>query len=200
MGAAEWLQNLALTNFHEHLRCDDGDAATTNGICYSGTCQGCPAPTDDCEVAGMFDAVTQNCSPLTVKTDGTTCDSATTDILSATLKLNTPIQFVYSIEVANCLRIKPSHFDTTIRCDDGNAQTTNGICYSGTCQGCPAPTDECEVAGTFDALTQNCSPPTVKADGTACGARGTCNAGVCTGAWPSSEWKHHIRLQFQAQV
>ena len=90
MGAAEWLQNLALTNFHEHLRCDDRDAATTNDICASGICQGCPVPTEDCEIAGTFDAVTQNCSAPTVKTDGTTCDSATTDMLSATLKLNTP--------------------------------------------------------------------------------------------------------------
>ena len=32
--------NLALTNFGETLRCDDGDAATTNDMCASGICHG----------------------------------------------------------------------------------------------------------------------------------------------------------------
>ena len=108
------------------LRCDDNNSQTMNDICASGTCQGCPAPTDDCEIAGTFDPLTQQCSTPTVKADGATCD-------------------------------------------DYNAQTTNGICDSGTCQGCPVPTDDCEVAaGTFDPLTQQCSAPTVKADGTTC--------------------------------
>ena len=70
--------NLALTNFGETLRCDDGDAATTNGVCVSGTCRGCPVLTgsNDCEAAaGTFDVVTQQCSAPTLKANGTTCDS-----------------------------------------------------------------------------------------------------------------------------
>ena len=62
------------TTFHKHLRCDDYNAATTNDICDSGICQGCPVPTD-CEIAGTFDPVSQQCSAPTVKADGTTCDS-----------------------------------------------------------------------------------------------------------------------------
>ena len=76
---------------NETLRCDDNNAQTTNDMCLnSGACQGCPVLTDDCEIAaGTFDAVTQQCSAPTVKADGTTCDSATTYKLSATLKHNT---------------------------------------------------------------------------------------------------------------
>ena len=54
-----------------------------NDICDSGTCQGCP--TNNCVIsAGTFDAVTQQCSAPTVKADGTTCGSETTDKLGAT--------------------------------------------------------------------------------------------------------------------
>lgn len=63
------------TTFHKHLRCDDYNAATTNDICDSGICQGCPVPTDDCGVAGTFDAVTQQCTAPTVRGDGTSYDS-----------------------------------------------------------------------------------------------------------------------------
>ena len=42
-------------------------------------------PTGDCEVAGTFDAVTQQCSAPTAKADGTTCGSETTDKCGATL-------------------------------------------------------------------------------------------------------------------
>ena len=60
---------------------DDNNVCTlVNGICDSGTCQGCPVLTDDCEIAaGTFDAVTQQCSAPTVKADGATCDLETTD-------------------------------------------------------------------------------------------------------------------------
>ena len=68
--------NLALTNFHKRLRCDDGDAATTNGVCFSGACQGCPVPMDACGVAaGTFDPLTQQCTAPTVMADGTSYDS-----------------------------------------------------------------------------------------------------------------------------
>ena len=71
-------------------------------------------------------------------------------------------------------------------CDDNNAKTTNEICDSGTCQGCPVPTDDCGVGGTFNAATQQCSATTTKADGTACDAGGTvahgsCDTGICEG-------------------
>ena len=56
----------------------------------------------------------------------------------------------------------------TRRCDDGHPQTTNDICDSGLCHGCPVPTNDCDMAGTFDPLTQQCSAPTLKANGTAC--------------------------------
>ena len=60
-----------------------------------------------------------------------------------------------------------SHLHERFRCDDYNAQTTNDICDSGTCQGCPI--NDCVIsAGTFDPVTQQCSTPTVKADGTSC--------------------------------
>ena len=63
--------------------------ALANGICDSGTCQGCPVG-DDCVIAaGTFDAVTQQCSAPTVKADGTTCGSETTDECDETLKHNT---------------------------------------------------------------------------------------------------------------
>ena len=61
---------------------------TTNGICHSGTCQGCPVPTDDCTTAGTFDTVTQQCSAPTVKADGTTCDSENTNKCDTILEHN----------------------------------------------------------------------------------------------------------------
>ena len=77
--------NVALANFHETLRCDDYNAQTTNNICVSGICQGCP--TNDCVIAaGTFDTVTQQCSAPTVKADGATCDSETTDKFGAALR------------------------------------------------------------------------------------------------------------------
>ena len=79
----------SLQSVIENLRCDDGDAASTNDICDSGICQGCPVLTglNDCEAAaGTFDAVTQQCSAPTVKADGATCDSETTDKFGATLE------------------------------------------------------------------------------------------------------------------
>ena len=88
VGAAEWLQNLVLTTFYKRLRCDDGDAATTNDICDSGICQGCPAPEDDCAAAGTFDAVIQQCTAPAVAADGTSYDSETMDKVGATLLTN----------------------------------------------------------------------------------------------------------------
>ena len=81
-----------LLHCNERLRCDDGNTQTANDICNSGTCQGCPVLSglNDCEVApGTFDAVTQNCSAPTLKADGATCDSETTDKFGATFKHNT---------------------------------------------------------------------------------------------------------------
>ena len=55
----------------------------------------------------------------------------------------------------------------------------NGICDSGICQGCPAPTGACEIAaGTFDPLTQQCTAPTVAADGTTSAPETTDNFGA----------------------
>ena len=73
---------------NETLRCDDNNAQTTNDMCLnSGACQGCPVLTDDCEIAaGTYDVVTQQCSAPTVKADGTTCESETTDERGVTLK------------------------------------------------------------------------------------------------------------------
>ena len=67
--------NLALTNFGETLRCDDGDAATTNDMCALGTCQGCPIVTTACD-SGTWDMSIGQCS-ATSPPDGTTCDSET---------------------------------------------------------------------------------------------------------------------------
>ena len=75
------------TNFYETLRCADGDAATTNGVCVSGICQGCPLVTTACD-SGTWDMSIGQCS-ATSPPDGTTCDSETTDIFGATLNLNT---------------------------------------------------------------------------------------------------------------
>ena len=81
------------------------------------------------------------------------------------------------------MRSSPQSVIETLRCDDGDAASTNDICASGICQGCPVPTDDCEVAaGTFDTVTQQCSAPAAAANGTACGAGGTCLTGICTGA------------------
>ena len=74
------------------------------------------------------------------------------------------------------------------RCNDGNTQTSNGICFSGLCRACPVPTNDCEMAGTFDLQTQQCLSmgSGFKPDGTACDAggavaHGSCAAGVCIG-------------------
>ena len=73
-------------------------------------------------------------------------------------------------------------------CDDGNAQTTNGICDSGLCRACPVPTDDCEIAaGNYDQGSQQCSPTTTKVDGTPCDDASTqtindvCVSGLCQG-------------------
>ena len=66
--------------------CNDGDATTTNGVCFSGTCQGCPVPTGDCvAAAGTFDPLTQQCTAPTAAADGTTSASETTDNFGAAL-------------------------------------------------------------------------------------------------------------------
>ena len=50
------------------------------------------------------------------------------------------------------------------------------------------PTDDCGIAaGTYDPVTQQCSAPTVKADGTPCNdyntqtTNGVCDSGTCQG-------------------
>ena len=65
----------ATLNFHETLRCDDGGVATTNDMCASATCQGCPIVTTACD-SGTWDMSTGQCS-ATLPPDGTTCDSET---------------------------------------------------------------------------------------------------------------------------
>ena len=75
-GAVDWLQNLALTNFHKTLRCDDGDAQTTNGICDSGACQGCPIVSSECD-SGTWDLSSSQCSAL-LPPDGTACGAGGT--------------------------------------------------------------------------------------------------------------------------
>ena len=80
------------SHLHERFRCDDGDATMANGICDSGTCQGCPVLTgsNDCEIAaGTFDPVTQQCSAPTVKVDGTACDAENTTGFGFTRHSNT---------------------------------------------------------------------------------------------------------------
>ena len=70
------------------------------------------------------------------------------------------------------VKSEPTRFHQNLRCDDCNPQTANNICDSGTCVGCPV--DNCTIAaGTFDPLTQQCSPPTTKANGTTCDSETT---------------------------
>ena len=64
-------------NFPENLRCDDYNTQTTNDICGSGTCQGCPIVTTACD-SGTWDLSIGQCS-ATLPPDGTMCDSKTTD-------------------------------------------------------------------------------------------------------------------------
>ena len=78
--------NLALTNCGETLRCDDFNAQTTNNMCVSGICQGCPLVTTACD-SGTWDMSIGQCS-ATSPPDGTTSDSETTDIFGATRHLN----------------------------------------------------------------------------------------------------------------
>ena len=55
---------------------DDGDVCTlVNGICDSGTCQGCPLVTSECD-SGTWDLSTSQCS--TPPPDGTSYDSEET--------------------------------------------------------------------------------------------------------------------------
>ena len=79
-------KSIALTNCGETLRCDDFNAQTRNGVCVSGTCQGCPLVTTACD-SGTWDMSIGQCS-ATSPPDGTTSDSETTDIFGATLHLN----------------------------------------------------------------------------------------------------------------
>ena len=60
-------------------------------------------PTHDCETAGTFDAVTQQCSASTVKADGTTCDSETTDEFGATL------EHIYESIITTKFHAAPKH-------------------------------------------------------------------------------------------
>ena len=173
----QWMSpSLSLTNFPKNLRCDDGNAQTTNDICGSGACQGCPVLTDDCEIAaGTFDVVTQQCSAPTVKANGTTCESETTDERGVTLKHQQiisknyepmPWMVLQSCRCSKYLQALPSQLHKTLRCDDSNTQTTNDMCASGTCQGCLIITTACD-SGTWDMSIGQCSA-TLPPNGATC--------------------------------
>ena len=49
-------------------------------------------------------------------------------------------------------------------CHDGDGQTTNDVCFAGTCRGCPMTTDDCEVSGSRDPSTGQCLPARTKSN------------------------------------
>ena len=170
--------DLALKTFHEPHRCDDGNAATTNDICASGACQGCPIVTTVCD-SGTWDMSIGQCS-ATLPPDGTTCDSETSHKFGAALKHQTfcpksinPSLWIFreSYGASGCVQLWPSHLHEPHRCDDGNAATTNDMCASGTCQGCPIVTTACD-SGTWDMSIRQCSA-TLPPDGTMCDSETT---------------------------
>ena len=126
----------------------------TNGICDSGTCQGCIVPSNDCKMAGTFNTNTQACFVPTIKPDGAGCNRGVVDPMDYN-----PDPFL-SDDMTPDL-----YFDDD---DDATIQMTNGTCVSGVCYGCPVPSNDCKAGGTFDWVTQTCSTPTFKAAGTAC--------------------------------
>jgi MYXO-CTERM domain-containing protein len=154
--------------------CDDGDPCTSGDSCQSGACVGtpknCPAP-GTCQKAGSCDPKTGQCR-YPASPDGIACDDGdgctTGDACQGGQCLGQPLscpapdachdQGSCSASTGKCSF--PTRPDGTA-CDDGDPNTTNDQCVSGTCQG-TAQTGEC--AG--------------KADGTSC-STGHCASGQC---------------------
>ena len=65
--------HFSLRSHIKYLRCDDGDSQTTNGICDSGKCQGCPLVTTVCD-SGTWDLSIGQCATK-LPPNGTKCDS-----------------------------------------------------------------------------------------------------------------------------
>jgi MYXO-CTERM domain-containing protein len=80
----------------------------------------------------------------------------------------------------SCLPASP---DTL--CDDGDACTSTDHCAQGKCTGdarvCPVPSDECQLSGSCQPASGQCSPSFAASDGSAC-SLGTCRAGLCLAA------------------
>ena len=110
--------NLALTNFGETLRCDDGDAATTNGVCVSGMCQGCPIVTTACD-SGTWNMSNGQCS-ATLPPNGTRCDSETPNPLDVRhSSTQHTMSKMYVLTDVNCLsfaleQLKTSNLALTV--------------------------------------------------------------------------------------
>ena len=182
--------------------CNDGNQATINDVCISGTCSGTPitcTPLDQCHNAGTADHSTGICSNP-AKTNGTTCDdgdaatsgdACTNGVCSGTPITCSALDQCHNAGTADHstgMCSNPAKTDGAA-CNDGNQATDNDVCTSGTCSGTPIvcpPLDQCHTAGTLNASTGMCSNP-AKPDGTACNDgnpatdNDVCTSGTCSG-------------------
>ncbi len=147
--------------------CSDGNACTAPDTCQGGTCTSGPALpdgsacsdgdrctlADTCHAGVCVGGPARNCS------DDNTCTSDGCDPVNGCTHTTLP--------------------DGSV-CDDGNACTVNDACLGGACivsnprncdDGNPCTSDTCDAA-------TGCKHAALP-DGTACGTRQTCTAGIC---------------------
>lgn len=171
-------------NAGDGTSCNDGNACTRIDTCQSGVCVGsgevrCTA-LDQCHDAGTCDPATGQCSSPTLKpgycTIGGACVAAGEPDPSDPCRVCDPASTTTDWSAAP---------DGT-RCSDDNACTDTdtcrgGVCMPGTNVVCPPPPDDCHEAGVCNAETGQCEYA-AKADGTACDAGNPCTVGdACVG-------------------
>ncbi|PKN54971.1 MAG: hypothetical protein CVU56_23835 [Deltaproteobacteria bacterium HGW-Deltaproteobacteria-14] len=205
----------AWTNKGSGTACNDGDACTQVDTCDgSGGCNGanpivCAATS--CQYPGTCNTGTGQCSNPTNKGSGEACSDG--DACTQTDACDGSGSCVGSNPVT-CAASDPCHDAGTCNtttgvcsnpnkssgapCDDEDACTQTDACNgNGSCVGsnpvvCTA--GECQVAGTCDTLSGQCSSPTNKSAGAACGSSDntSCDApDTCDGAGSCQE---HFKL------
>ena len=128
--------------------CNDGNICTQGDVCLNGVCSGTPVtcmPSDQCHAAGTCNPATGLCSNPT-QPDGTTCNDG-----NACTENDVCVGGVCSGTSFTCAAPDQCHQgggtcngDGTCSyankpdgtaCDDGNGNTVNDVCTSGTCAG-----------------------------------------------------------------
>ena len=203
------------TNVADSTPCNDGNTVSFPDTCKSGVCSGtelCAAvvcqSSGVCRVAGVCEPLTGKCSNPAAN-DGTTCSDGNPNTLDDKCVAGVCIgsdkcQDVTCTASDSCHGVGTCNPSTGLcsdpllasstRCDDGDAQTMNDVCGSGSCSGSVVCGNgrQCDSPGACKAAAcsgNNCSPRNI-ADGTPCNDNNVltendvCKEGVCVGVNP----------------